>query len=113
MRRFIRTLLPSWLSARECDDGAKALAAYKEHHPVCVLMDVAMPEKDGFKAAAEITKFDPAARIIFVSQFTDAETRRAAKEAGGCGFVLKENLDSLAGELRFVAARQRKESPKL
>jgi len=103
MRSFIRTLLPAWLKPHECEDGSKALAAYKEHQPCCVLMDVAMPVMDGFKAAAEIRKFDPAAQIIFVSHYTDPEMRQAAKDAGGAAYIVKENLETLPGELRLIA----------
>jgi two-component system, chemotaxis family, chemotaxis protein CheY len=104
MRQFIGTLLPKWFNARECDDGAKALAAYKEHKPVCVLMDVAMPQMDGFAAAAEIRTFDPEANIIFMTQFGDAETREAAAQAGASAFLLKENLNELGTVLQQFGA---------
>jgi CheY-like chemotaxis protein len=79
----------------ECTEGPKAVAAYLACRPDVVLMDFAMAEVDGITATRLITAKDPAARIIMVTNYDVAELRDAAREAGACGFVLKENLFEL------------------
>ena len=79
----------------DCTEGPKALTAYLEHRPDIVLMDFAMAGVDGLTATRLITAKDPAARIIMVTNYDVAELRDAAREAGACGFVLKENLFEL------------------
>ena len=77
---------------RECADGAQALAAYRQFHPDLVLMDIEMQGMDGITATREITTAFPEARVIVVTGHNDEPLRGAAREAGACGYVLKENL---------------------
>jgi len=79
----------------ECTDGADALAAYAAHSPDVVLMDVQMPRLDRLAATRQIIQFDPAARIVMVTDFDDEELRIAARKAGASGYVLKQDLSGL------------------
>ena len=88
----------------ECSDGSEALPAYIAHPPDWVLMDVEMPGMDGLRATRAITEQFPDARIIIVTQHTDAATREAAKAAGATGFVSKDNR-SECGRVFGVPAR--------
>lgn len=83
----------------ECDDGAKAFLAYELHHPDWVLMDVEMMGKDGLTATREICTSFPDAKVVIVTKYDDAPIREAARKAGACGFVVKENLLELRGIL--------------
>ena len=47
---------------------------------------------DGLAATREIIAADPKAKIVIVSRHGDEPLRVAAREAGACGYVLKENL---------------------
>ena len=85
----------------ECEDGAEALAAYAEFRPDCVLMDWEMKRVDGLTATRRLLASHPEARVLFVTQYNDAELRAAATEAGARGYVLKENLLDLR---RLLAA---------
>jgi CheY-like chemotaxis protein len=76
----------------ECCDGSEALPAYRRYHPVLVLMDIEMKEMDGITATREITAACPEAKVVIVSRHSDEQTRDAARQAGACGYVLKENL---------------------
>ena len=93
MRQIIKILIADVAAEiHERGDGREALAAYSAHRPDWVLMDIAMPYVDGITATREITGGFPAANVLIVTDYDDADLRTAAKEAGACGYVLKENL---------------------
>jgi len=93
----LRTLTKSLLNDLpaefvECADGCEALAAYRDHRPDWVLMDLQMPGMDGLTATRQIKGAFPQACVIIVTQFEGQHLRAAARQAGACGYVLKENL---------------------
>jgi len=93
MWRLIREVIcaPSW-RCHECSDGSQALAAYARHRPDWVLLDVEMKAADGIAIAGQICGAFPDAKIVILTSCDDADLRQAAREAGACGYVLKENL---------------------
>ena len=101
MRRMIKSLISEFAGETyECRDGAEALAAYAEHLPDCVLMDIRMNEVDGITATRQLKAAFPDANIIIVTDYNDAELRRAAREAGAREYVTKEDLLDLRRILR-------------
>jgi CheY-like chemotaxis protein len=93
VRRLIRRIVTGVASEiHECEDGAAAVAAYLEHRPDFVLMDIEMKELDGIAATLRIKAACPAANIIMVTNYDDSELREAARDAGACGYVLKHSL---------------------
>ena len=87
----------------ECADGAQALAAYEKSRPDWVLMDIQMPVMGGLEATRRIKALDPLAQILIVTEFPDAELRTEARQAGACGYVLKDDLGQLG---QMIAAGQ-------
>lgn len=97
MRAMIRETVSAYADAiAECSDGDEAFAAYQASLPDWVLMDIQMPRVDGLTATRQIKSAYPTANICIVTDYGDAETRRAAKRAGATAFVLKENLAELS-----------------
>lgn len=93
MRRLLRNLLEDQaVEIHECADGSQAVAAYRQCQPDCVVMDIEMPELDGLAATRQILAEFPAARVVIVTQHDSARFRAAARCAGACGFISKENL---------------------
>ena len=54
-------------------NGNDAVALYAEHAPDIALLDIQMPGRDGLSAAREILEHDPAARVVFLTTFSDDE----------------------------------------
>ena len=98
MRQMIRSMIED-LDGEFCEgtDGCEALALYQKCHPDWVLMDMAMPEMDGLTATRQIIAAFPEAKIAIVSNFDDADLRKAASAAGANKYFIKENLFELRG----------------
>ncbi len=62
-RLFSRVLLRAGYSIAEASDGVEAIAVAREREPALILMDLDMPRKNGWEAAAEL-KADPATASI-------------------------------------------------
>ena len=103
MRRLLRrAVLDAASAVWECLDGEEALTAYTDRRPDVVLMDIRMPGMDGLAATRQIRKFDPGARVVMVTDYDDDDLRKAASEAGACGYALKQNLTDLSGLIRSI-----------
>jgi len=96
MRKIIiRQICKEYDVCEECDDGINAEAVYSNFQPDYVLMDIQMRDMDGLTATKIIINKYPAARIIIVTDYDTPAFRVAAKKAGACGFVSKENLSDV------------------
>lgn len=93
VRRTIRALIEDVVDEFfECEDGSLALAAYQQHLPDWVLMDVEMKVMDGLTATGEIIKAFPNARIVIITRHSNPKTREAALQKGARAFLAKDNL---------------------
>jgi diguanylate cyclase (GGDEF)-like protein len=79
------------LDSIEAEDGAEALALFRSESPDLVLLDVDMPEMDGFSACREIRRIETgsAVPIIMVTGGDDIEAVTSAYEVGATDFVSK------------------------
>src|SRR5438105_656089 len=104
MRQMIRDVVADLAEdVTQCADGAEALAAYTAQQfseGDRVLMDLQMPGIGGLEATRRIRAAFPDAQIIIVTQYDDQHWRKAATEAGACGYLLKENLLELRQMLK-------------
>jgi DNA-binding NarL/FixJ family response regulator len=76
----------------EAENGARAVALFREHRPDVALMDLRMPVMDGVEAIRTITTEFPDARILALTTYEgDADIRRAL-EVGASGYLLKDML---------------------
>lgn len=77
------------------DDGMKAVEAVVRFSPDVALLDIAMPELDGFEAAHKLRKKWPnSPRLMFLTVFDDESYISAALEIGVMGYVLKSRIHS-------------------
>ncbi|WP_419662733.1 two component system sensor histidine kinase, hybrid [Desulfosarcina variabilis str. Montpellier] len=70
-------------------NGREAVQLADQLKPDVILMDVTMPELDGFEATAEITRSNPTIRIIGLSMHNDTDTRNKMLEAGASAYLTK------------------------
>ena len=106
VRRLLRrVVLDTATTVWECTDGAEALAAYAERLPDIVLMDIRMSRMDGLVATRQIRESHPEARVVMVTDYDDEDLRKAASEAGACGYALKQNLTELSSLIRSLVEK--------
>ncbi|MFP4539613.1 MAG: PleD family two-component system response regulator [Candidatus Paceibacterota bacterium] len=96
---FLGGVITKKLSAENADviyadTGAKALEALKETVPDIILLDVLLPDKDGFEVL-EIVKNDERLKdvpVIMFSNLSQEENIIKARKMGALDFYVKSNL---------------------
>ena len=89
----------------EADDGARAVAAVREHRPDVVLMDIRMIEMDGIAATAALRRLDPPPQVIVLTTFHADEQVVSALRAGASGFLVKDTPPAeIINAVRLVAS---------
>jgi DNA-binding NarL/FixJ family response regulator len=89
----------------EVDDGARAVAAVREHRPDVVLMDIRMAEMDGITATAALRRLDAPPHVIVLTTFQADEQVMSALRAGASGFLVKDTPPAeIINAVRVVAS---------
>ena len=89
----------------EADDGARAVAAVREHRPDVVLMDIRMAEMDGITATAALRRLNSAPQVIVLTTFQADEQVLRALRAGASGFLVKDTPPAaIINAVRVVAS---------
>ncbi len=70
-------------------DGDEAVAAFREHQPDVVTLDIVMPCKSGLEALREIRALCPTARVIMCTALGQESLVKEAMAAGATGYVVK------------------------
>lgn len=73
----------------EARDGVEAINLYKQHNPQVLLLDLAMPKKDGLEVIKEVMRYDPNAKIILISAIDHHKTINECLENGAKYHILK------------------------
>lgn len=86
-------------------NGEAAVDLAVSLNPDVVLMDVAMPIRDGLSAASEIVAAR-VAPVVMVTAFSERDTVANAAQAGALGFIVKPfNRSDLAPAIELAVAR--------
>ena len=86
--------------------GEEAAALFDEHAPDVLLMDIQMPGAGGLEAAERILAAHGDARIVFLTTFSDDEYIVRALRLGARGYLIKQEVATIAPALRSVMAGQ-------
>lgn len=84
-------------------DGCEAVALCREHNPQLIIMDINMPNMDGYEATREIRKFSKTLPIIAVTAYAFASDKEKILKNGFNGYVSKPiNPTKLGVEIRTI-----------
>jgi two-component system sensor histidine kinase/response regulator len=105
-----RMLTEHGYEVRPVTSGRQALVAARSAPPEAVLLDVTMPEMDGYEVCRRF-KEEPTLReipVIFLTALSDTADKLRAFEAGGVDFITKPfQIDEVLARVRaHVALRQ-------
>ncbi len=73
----------------EAIDGAEAIDLYQQHNPQVLLLDLAMPKKDGLTVVKEVMEYDPNAKIILITASDDQKIINQCLEHGAKSHISK------------------------
>lgn len=76
----------------EAEDGEAALAAVRELRPQLVLLDVQLPDLDGFEVAMRLDAAGDCPAIVLTSSRESSDFGAAVAESPARGFVTKGEL---------------------
>jgi DNA-binding NarL/FixJ family response regulator len=82
----------------EAEDGAGALRAVRELAPQVILLDVQLPDIDGFEVAARLTANGDSPAIVLTSSRDVNDLGALAEREGVRGFIPKSELSGAALE---------------
>ena len=93
---------PDFEVLAEAGNYDEAIAAYAEHQPDLVLMDLTLPSKNGVEILAAIRESDPEARVIMLSVDAGEDDIHRSVQAGAKGYLPKsidreELIDAIRG----------------
>jgi two-component system response regulator DevR len=104
----LRTLLTGFsqiLVVGEAGSVASAITEASRLKPDVILLDVRLPDGNGFDACREVQKLGLEARILILTSYADDETIFESIAAGADGYLLKEiDADGLVRAIENVAA---------
>jgi DNA-binding NarL/FixJ family response regulator len=97
-RSFARRLLEAdgFTVVGEVGDGASALTAAADLRPELVLLDVMLPDTDGFEVARELADRGADARVVLTSSREADEFSDRLGRSPAHGFIHKDDLSGAA-----------------
>lgn len=106
VRRTLRHLLQAdaaW-EIVDAEDGETAVARALEFRPDVIILDLAMPVKDGLSAAREISKALPEAAILMYTMHWTPHLEQEAQKCGVRKLVSKSQGAILLAEVQNILA---------
>ena len=94
VRRGLETLLGTFADIEivgTAADGNEAVQLAAECHPDIILMDLSMPNLDGFEATRQILAANPKIRIVALTSFSEQRKVFDAISSGAIGYLLKDS----------------------
>jgi DNA-binding NarL/FixJ family response regulator len=117
LRQGLRQLIeqkPGLRIVGEAADGRRALELVETHQPEIALLDLDMPELDGFSVARRVRELGLATKIVILTMHKDELHFRQAIDLGVRGYVMKDSaVSEVIDCLRTVAKDRVYFSPSL
>jgi DNA-binding NtrC family response regulator len=102
----IRSLLDTLLSRKGYDvvlaeNGRKGLELFRREHPDVIVLDLKMPEMDGFTVLQQINSLDPRTPVIILTGAGTPEAEQRIRAFGVTEYIEKEfSLHRLGDSLK-------------
>jgi DNA-binding response OmpR family regulator len=77
-------------------DGESAIQEILRFSPEIVLLDVSLPDMDGFEVAARLRAVGASSTIVFTSSRDRSDFGSLIADSGGSGFIAKAELSGAA-----------------
>ncbi len=90
----------------EAETCRQALALIQQHPDLAlILLDLRLPDQDGFEALAQLRESYPAISVVMLSAFNDRDNVVKALDGGALGFIPKTgSREVLLSALRLILA---------
>jgi DNA-binding NarL/FixJ family response regulator len=97
-RGFARRLLEAcgYTVVGEAADGASALAAAEALRPEVVLLDIVLPDTDGFEVAERVAESNVEAIVVLTSSREASDFGERLARSPATGFIHKDDLSGAA-----------------
>jgi DNA-binding NarL/FixJ family response regulator len=94
---------PDLVVLGEAANGREAVELCRRLRPDLILMDLRMPEMDGFEATREIKREIPSTIVLVITAFEEPDYLLEAIKEGASGYVLKRmDPSQIVGAIRRV-----------
>ena len=96
VRRGVRAMLEThagWKVCGEAATGAEAVKQAKKLRPDVAVIDITMPDLNGFEAARQIRTVAPQTEVLVLTVHESEQALREVLDAGALGYVSKSDLD--------------------
>jgi DNA-binding response OmpR family regulator len=89
----------------EAADGASGLREAKEHRPDLAVVDVQLPDSDGFEVSEQLCGLESGPEVILVSSLDGADFGALIAASPALGFIPKAELSAPAIEALLALPR--------
>jgi CheY-like chemotaxis protein len=106
-RRVARQLLErhGFVVVAEAETGFSGIDQAKQHRPDLVLLDVQLPDIDGFEVAERLSRLDVRIGVILTSSLDRSDFGALVARSSALGFVPKAELSASAVEALLAPMR--------
>lgn len=89
MRRLLSGLLAPLCEVFDASNGLDGLCLLRRAAPRLILLDLAMPEMDGFEVLSAALRLAPAVPVVMLTGDPDVSSAVTALNRGACAYVTK------------------------
>ena len=90
---IMEEILSDYYELIQAQNGRQALEQFRKHNPALILLDIMMPEMNGYEACRQIkiesTEIHPGPHVIMVSAKASTDERLKGYEYGADDYVIK------------------------
>jgi len=107
-RQELRNLIEGhqgWEVCTEAGDGVQAVSRAKQLKPDLVILDLAMPDLNGFQAAKQISEALPGVPILMLTLYASPQVEKEAERVGVKRVISKSTANMLVPSIEEALAQ--------